>query len=757
MDKNCRVNVRAFTISMAVMLVMGLSGIGNMLAAQSTVDITSVKAQYSVESPNYGGTCPTLTAGVQFVPPSSDFSHKSYIEFNLSSIPSGATVQSASLRLVKSGGSGVPFTMRLMRNTSSWVEGTDCGSGGGTLPSFNSTPVTTFSANPADAIGTVYTIDITALVQGWVNGTFPNYGLTLQGPDSAPTFSNMDYYSDDYGTASDRPRLIVDFTPPCTASAASSSPTVCQNTAIPNITHNTTAATGIGTPTGLPTGVTASWASNVITISGTPTAAGTFMYSIPLTGGGCSGVNATGTITLDILSGTVSRSDVTCYAQNDGTITVSAATGGSGSYEYRLNLGSWQPGGSFTGLVAGSYLVQIRDANNPTCVIELGLQDVTQPASLVSNGIVSNVTCSGSTNGSITQTVSGGTSPYSYVWSGGGAVTKDRTGLSAGMYTVTITDNNLCSITRTYNVVQPSAVIITPTVTQPECGIAGSILISISGGTSPYTFNWSDLVGSNDPQNRSNLTGGVYAVTVTDANGCTGTGSYTLTTPNCGPGETVCIAGNSAAVYSVTPDPFVTTYNWTVSNGGIIVSGQGTPEIVVNWTSATPGAGEICVSTENDCGESTQTCKDIVLKLVDATASASPTCSGGSLALTANGGDTYVWSGPLGYSSNLQNPVINNVTTGNSGTYTVTVTDSEGCTASASVLVTVSAGFTVTVDAFDSACGLNIGAIDITITGGLAPFEYLWSNGSMTEDLTDLSGGNYSLTVTDGNDVYGTQ
>ena len=89
----------------------------------------------------------------------------------------------------------------------------------------------------------------------------------------------------------------ITVTPNNTAGASSSTPTLCVNTALTNITHTTTGATGIGTPTGLPAGVTASWASNTITISGTPTASGTFNYSVPLTGG-CGTVNATGTITV---------------------------------------------------------------------------------------------------------------------------------------------------------------------------------------------------------------------------------------------------------------------------------------------------------------------------------------------------------------------------------------------------------------------------------------------------------------------------
>jgi uncharacterized protein (TIGR02145 family) len=84
----------------------------------------------------------------------------------------------------------------------------------------------------------------------------------------------------------------------CTVSAASATPTLDVNTALTPITHTTTGATGIGTPTGLPAGVTAAWASNTITISGTPTASGTYNYSIPLADG-CGSVSATGTITVN--------------------------------------------------------------------------------------------------------------------------------------------------------------------------------------------------------------------------------------------------------------------------------------------------------------------------------------------------------------------------------------------------------------------------------------------------------------------------
>ena len=108
------------------------------------------------------------------------------------------------------------------------------------------------------------------------------------------------------------------------------SPTVCVNDAITNITFNTTGATGIGTPTNLPTGVTAAWSSNVLTISGTPTVAGTFAYSVPLTGG-CGTVAATGTITvLPTESAAFSYASATyCETDSDPTPTVTGTSGGT--------------------------------------------------------------------------------------------------------------------------------------------------------------------------------------------------------------------------------------------------------------------------------------------------------------------------------------------------------------------------------------------------------------------------------------------
>jgi gliding motility-associated-like protein len=161
-----------------------------------------------------------------------------------------------------------------------------------------------------------------------VTATWAANVITISGtPTAAGTFNYSIPLTGGCGTVNATGTITVNVN---TAAAPSSTPTLCINTALTNITHVTTGATGIGAPTGLPTGVTAAWAANTITISGTPTVAGTFNYSIPLTGG-CGTVNATGTITVttDNTAGAASSTPTLCIntALTNITHTTTGATG----------------------------------------------------------------------------------------------------------------------------------------------------------------------------------------------------------------------------------------------------------------------------------------------------------------------------------------------------------------------------------------------------------------------------------------------
>ena len=152
---------------------------------------------------------------------------------------------------------------------------------------------------------------------------------------------------------------------------------------------------------------------------------------------------------------------------------------------------------------------------------------VTQPASaLNATASATNVACNGGATGAITLTPSGGTSPYTYDW-GGGITTQNRTALAAGNYSVTVTDAKGCTQTISQTITQPSALALSVSKTDVSCtgGTDGAITLTVTGGTTAYSYNWG---GGITTQNRSGLSAGTYSVTVTDANGCTASVSTTL-------------------------------------------------------------------------------------------------------------------------------------------------------------------------------------------------------------------------------------
>ena len=502
--------------------------------------------------------------------------------------------------------------------------------------------------------------------------------------------------------------------------------------------------------TGGVTPYTYDWGSSVTTQDRTGIPAGS--YTVTVTD--ALGATTTSTIViteLAVLNASVAHTDVSCHNGTNGTITVSSPTGGSGTYQYRLDAGAWQASGSFTSLAAASYSVQIRDAANPTCTLVLGAELVEEPVELYATADAFNVTCNGGTNGSINLTTTGGTAPYSFNW-GSSITSEDRSALAAGSYTVTVTDGNLCTTTATATVTQPALLSLASVTTQATCYSDGDIDLSISGGTAPYTYDWADITGTDNVQDRSALTPGTYNVTVTDASGCTATASLVINTPVCNPSAITICQSTTNDVFSVDPDPMVDSYTWTVPAGAVIVSGQGTPSIIVNWNGASAGIGQVCVKTVNVCSESVNVCFDVNIRAVPAAASLiTPACTNADLELLASGGTSYTWSGPNGFTSTNQAPVLYNPTAALDGTYTVTVTDTEGCSAITSVAVSVKTAPTIATAITLAGCLTATGAVDLTVASGLAPYTYQWSNGAVTQDISSLLAGAYSVTVTDAN------
>ncbi len=429
--------------------------------------------------------------------------------------------------------------------------------------------------------------------------------------------------------------------------------------------------------------------------------------------------------------------DITCNSDNDGAITLSVS-GGTGPYTY-----SWADGPTSqnrSSLSPGNYTVTTTDAN--------GCQDVkmitiSEPAVLTTATTQQNVNCFGASTGIINLTVNGGTAPYSYAWSDG-STSEDLSAIAAGTYTVTVTDANGCTSGETVTITEPAAALTySSSVSQISCNGAadGSIDLTVSGGTGPYTYNWSNGSSSED---LSGLPAAVYNVVITDALGCTTNESFTITDPpvlslSGTESDVTCFGdGDGEIDLTVTGGEGPYTYIWAHGPATEDVSGLG------------PGSYSVQVLDNRGCSALTSfTIAEPTVLALSSTKTDVSCFSGndGAIDLTVSGGTgpyTYSWSN--GSSSEDLSTLI-------SGTYTVTVTDFNGCSDTETITIDQpAAALSKTETVTDVTCnGLGNGTIDLTISGGTAPYTFAWNDGFITEDRNALGPGTYNVTITDAN------
>ena len=279
-----------------------------------------------------------------------------------------------------------------------------------------------------------------------------------------------------------------------------------------NIQCNGGSATATVTPAGGTPVFTYAWSNGQTTSAATGLAPGS--YSVLITdAGGCTSTN-TVTFTMPAaITSSVSVTNTTC-GNSTGSASVTAG-GGTGSLTY-----SWSPGGqttaSITGLAGGTYTCLITDASGCTKPIAATVVNLNGPAATAS--VTAQVSCNGGSNGSAIASATGGSAPYTFLWSNG-QTTSAATSMVAGTYSVNIADASGCTLVQVVTVTQPSALVVTvlpiPDTCAQNVGSAGAIA---SNGTGPYSYLWSN---GQTAQTATGLGAGTYSVTITDANGCT--------------------------------------------------------------------------------------------------------------------------------------------------------------------------------------------------------------------------------------------
>ncbi|KAA5539547.1 T9SS type A sorting domain-containing protein [Adhaeribacter rhizoryzae] len=424
---------------------------------------------------------------------------------------------------------------------------------------------------------------------------------------------------------------------------------------------------------------------------------------------------------------------------------------------------SWTPNN--TGSFVITFVAEDIQGNQTTTSVTINVSGAA--CNLVLSSTTTNVTTAGGNNGAIDLSVTGGTAPYSYNWTMGGSTvgtTQDISGLMAGTYTVTVVDAAQCRQVATYTVAEdvatPCNLVLSAMTTNVTMagGSDGAIDLSVTGGTPPLTYLWT--MGTTTVGTTQDLTGlmaGTYMVMVTDASGtCQKMASYTITGPTTPP-PTGCSLALTTKVTQAEP-----WYGmWGAFNGaGMIdlsVSG-GTAPYTYRWNAgaatqdlglASPGTYSVLVTDATGCtGWTTVQVgrKNDFLRVLSSHQDVSSAgASDGSIDLTVVGGvvpATYLWS---------NGATTEDLTGLAAGTYSVIVTDAFGRKTMTSVVVgTKGAPLALSVAHQNvSAAGKQDGSVDLSVTGGMGPYTYLWNTGARTEDLHYAVPGDYMVTVTD--------
>lgn len=456
----------------------------------------------------------------------------------------------------------------------------------------------------------------------------------------------------------------------------------------------------------------------------------------------------------------MSGQQVSCYGGSNGQASVSILIQSSGNYTYTWSNGTTTSGASgstITNLVAGTYTVSVRD-NVSGCTVT-GAYVVGQPDPILINGAVTNVNCTGDNTGSVLTSINGGVGPYTYIWTNSIGLTVANTqnlfNVAAGAYTLTVqAPNATCSASQVFTITQPAAGLEASAVlTNTSCfGVSnGSIDLTVWGGTSPYTYVWSNGAFSQDI---SNINSGNYNVTITDAKGCSISQNFTITQPAALLGSINSTAvdcfGNATGTITVSPLGGTLPYSYSWSNSTTLFS-TNSPSL----GNVVADSYQVIVTDSKGCQVTVNGVITQPSELQLSTSSTDVDCYGGSngtLTTVLSGGISpysFVWTNSLGTIIETTANVIGLV----ADTYTLVASDNNGCQkTSIEVITQPAAPIQVSFIKADVLChGDATGSIQLTVTGGTPNYTYTWSNGAINPSNTNLIAGTYNYLVTDDN------
>ena len=539
----------------------------------------------------------------------------------------------------------------------------------------------------------------------------------------------------------------------CTSSVANGTVTIPAALTIGLSNTNSTCGNSNGSATVVPAGGWGNysyiWSNLQTTAVASNLTSGT--YGVTVTDqNGCTKTGSTNVsdVGAPIVNSTVNN-NISCNNGHDGDAQISAT--GTGILTY-----TWSNGVTGTGngaivshidtLTAGNYQITISDNNGCQSVANINL---TQPSAIAAVFTTTDAICYGQNNGTINTVVTGGTvaGNYVYTWLHGSSQ-QNLINLSAGIYTVTVKDDNNCSIVQQVTINEPDSIIISISEINISCFGANDGILSatVNGGTQPYTYSWSN--SDSDPIAES-LTSGNYFLIVSDNNACNTIAYDTLIQPT--------------PVDAVIASLPVTCNGYSDGMVGINVSGGTIPytflwdngATVEDLNSVAAGSYWVTITDNNGC---TAVASESVIEpnpLIASLSVISVNCyngTDGSVTANVQGGVvpySFLWSNGVTLSSN------SNIIAGN---YSLTITDFNGCKDTLNTVIDEPMAISVTGNLTNVKCkNGSDGNILLQLSGGSIPYNYLWSNSAVLQNIYGLSAGNYLVTITDGNNCSTSQ